>query len=465
MQKKITTELFDKSLETAKKFVEFNKTTISPYHAVHKLEERLVNAGFNRIKETDIWSLKNGEFYYLKRGSNSSLVAFGIPPQGLDSKTSGFKIIGAHSDSPCIRLAPKFESNGSGFEQVHIQTYGGGIWHTWLDRDLVLGGRVVIKTEDGLETRLYHSKKPIAKIPTLAIHLTKDRDTLKLNKETELKPIIATEIMKSLHSNEKSPASVVKGLISTELGCLEEDVIDFDLCFADSHDTDIVGVYDEFISGPRMDNLYSSFCSIEALINLKNNPDKFKTTNDVNMVSIFDHEEIGSETYVGADSEFLRSVLSAIADANGKSKQSDIGIMLRRSLLISADMAHGVHPNYSSIHQSNHVPHVNGGVVLKINCNGRYTTDAISGAIAKDVAKKYDVPLTEFIVRQDSGCGSTIGPMLASKLGCLSIDIGAPQLSMHSCREIAGVIDFSYYTQFMQGCFETNLEKLLPKEL
>lgn len=465
MQKKITNEIVEKSREIAKKFIEFNNSAISPYHAVQKLEERLVNAGFQKLRETDVWDLKNGEFYYLKRGSNSSLVAFGVPTKGLDPNISGFKILGAHSDSPCIRLAPKFETNGSGFEQVFIQTYGGGIWHTWLDRDLVLGGRVVVRTDKGLETRLYHSKKPIAKIPTLAIHLTKERDTLTLNKETELRPIIATELMKTFSNNEQSPASVIKRLISAELECCEEDILNFDLCFADSHGTSIIGIYDEFISGPRMDNLYTSFCAIETLVNLKNNPEKFSHLNDVNMVSIFDHEEIGSETYVGADSEFMRSVIAAIADATGKGKQADLGIMLRRSLLISADMAHGIHPNYSSIHQPNHQPKINGGVVLKINCNGRYTTDAISGSIAKYVSKTFDVPLTEFIVKQDSACGSTIGPMLASKLGCLSMDIGAPQLSMHSCREIAGVIDFYYYTQFMMGCFETNLDMVVPHNL
>lgn len=465
MQKKLTTEIVDRSRELAKKFIEFNNQAISPYHAIHKLEERLVGAGFKRLIETDVWELQNGEFYYIKRGSNSSIVAFGIPTKGLDPAISGFKILGAHSDSPCIRLAPKFETSNSGFEQVYIQTYGGGIWHTWVDRDLVLGGRVVIKTEKGLEVRLYHSKKPIAKIPTLAIHLTKDRENVKFNKETELRPIIATELMKNFMKNEQSPASLLKGMISAELNCKEEDILDFDLCFADAQDSSIIGINDEFLSGPRLDNLYTSFCSIESIVQLKQNPDVFNHLNDVNIVAIFDHEEIGSQTYVGADSEFMHSVCCAIADATHKEKQSDIGIMLRRSLLISADMAHSIHPNYSGIHQSNHHPKINGGVVLKINPNGRYTSDAISGAMAKHIAKTFDVPLTEFIVRQDSPCGSTIGPMLASKLGCLAMDIGAPQWSMHSCRETAGVLDFYHYTQFMKGCFESNLDMLIPKNL
>ena len=465
MQTKLAGDITLQSCELAKKFIEFNNQAVSPYHATQKLEEKLVNAGFHKLNETEVWDLKNGEFYYLKRGYNSSLIAFGIPCKGINPTSTGFKMVGGHMDSPCIRVAPKFDGNCSGFEQVHIQTYGGGIWHTWLDRDLVLGGRVVIRTNKGLETKLYRSRKAVAKIPSLAIHLTQDRETLKLNKETDLKPLIATQLMKNLHKSDKSPASVIKGLICSNLGCLEEEIIDFDLCFGDANCTDTIGAYEEFISGPRLDSLFAAYSIIESLIDFKINAFKYENSTDVNLVGIFNHEEIGSKSYDGADSEFMSSVISAIIDGTGNTKHSDLGIILRRSFLLSTDMAHSVHPNYAELHQINHQPKLNGGVVLKYNCNLRFSTDGISGALGKYIAKKFDIPLTDYMIRQDSPCGSTLGPLLASKLGCLSMDIGVSQLGMHSCRETAGVLDFYYYTQFLNGYFTTGLNEMMPQTI
>ena len=446
----------------AEKFIKFNKSSPSPYNAMYTMEKTLQTANFEKLKETDSWKLEPGKFYYMTRGSYSSLVAFSTPPK-LDENNSGFKIIGTHSDSPCFRLAPKFDQKSNGFEQVNLQMYGGGLWHTWYDRTLILGGRVIVKNKDGkLETRIYQSKKPIAKVPTLAIHLQTE-STLKINKETDLKPILATNLLKQLNCGE-GDCSALLTFLSKELNVESSDIMDFDLCFADSQDPHLFGIYDEFISSPRIDNLFSVFTSVEAMMALKKNVEEFKNQKDINIIAMFDHEEVGSSSFVGADSEYLRSLMIRITHGLNMKEEETFQRMLRRSFLLSCDMAHGVHPNFSSKHQSSHKPIINGGIVLKRNCNLRYTTDSISGAIIRMLSKKNNVPLEDFIVRCDSRCGSTIGPMMSTQLGCLAADIGGSQLGMHSISETAGVLDFCYYFRLMKGFLAENMQDILPSD-
>ncbi len=457
MNKKLE-QVLKNGKDLAKEFIEFNKDCLSPYNAVGKMEKMLQKHKFIELKEKQEWKLKSGEFYYLKRGGYSSLVAFSIPSK-FQAQDSYFKMIGTHTDSPCIRLAPKFDHKSNGFEQVCLQMYGGGLWHTWYDRSLLLGGRIIIKNDEGkLQTLLYQSKKPLAKIPTLAIHL-KNPKTLEIKKEKDLKPIIATTLLRQLNCGENGECSMLLEFLAKEISVKSEQIKDFDLCFAGSEDPHLFGLYDEFISSPRLDNLYSAFSSIKSLIDCKNQGEK-KDTNDVQLIAMFDHEEIGSNTYVGADSEYLRSVLYRITQNLGVEKEKEFQRIMRRSMFLSCDMAHSVHPNFPEFHQPNHKPKINHGIVLKRNANGRYTTDALSGSVIKLIAEKNDVPLIDFIVPCDSRCGSTIGPMTASILGCLAVDIGAPQLGMHSISETGGVLDFTYYTNLMQGFLQQNLAEL-----
>ena len=460
MQNKKLEEVIKCGKSLAEKFIKFNKTCPSPYNAMHTIEKTLQEQKFTKLKETDSWNLEAGGFYYMTRGSYSSIIAFSVPEK-IDEDNSAFKIIGTHSDSPCFRLAPKFDLQNNSYQQVNLQMYGGGLWHTWYDRTLILGGRIIIKNKDGkLETRIYHSKKPIAKVPTLAIHLQKE-STLKINKETDLKPILATNLLKQINCGE-GDCSALLTFLSKELKVLPNQIIDFDLCFADSQDAHIFGLYDEFISSPRIDNLFSVFTSVEAMISSKSNPNK--NQKDINIIAMFDHEEVGSSSFVGADSEYLRSLMTRITIGLKIQNEETFQRMLRRSFLLSCDMAHGVHPNFSGIHQSSHKPVINKGVVLKRNCNLRYTTDSVSGAIVRVLSEKFDVPLEDFIVRNDSRCGSTIGPMMSGQLGCLAADIGGSQLGMHSISETAGVLDFCYYLRLMRGFFDENMEDVLPKD-
>jgi len=446
----------------AEKFIAFNKECISPYHAVQKVQQLFDTHKFNRLKEDEVWTLEPGKSYYLVRGGLSSIMAFHVP-KTFQPNLSALKIFGTHCDSPCIRLAPKFATTGADFEQAYVQCYGGAIWQTWYDRDLVLGGRVIVKEGDKLRTKIYTSPKPVAKVSTLAIHLQKDRSKMEINKETDLRPIISSLLLEELNSDKsgaKGPTPLQRA-IANGLGCQWENIVNFDLCFADAQAPALFGLNDEFISSARIDNLFSVFCTVEAFSDFVQNGD---ASPDISILSIFDHEEIGSQTYVGADSNFGPSIYRRILETlNPNQPQAFFDALMARSLLVSADMAHSIHPNFQGNHQANHRPQMNKGIVLKINCNGRYTTDAISGAIIKNVACKNNVPLQEFIVHNESPCGSTIGPLLASRLGCLAVDIGAPQLGMHSVRETAGVLDFEYYKKLFLGFMKCTMKNEIPE--
>ena len=462
--KKSLQEILESGTKLAQKFLDFNYRGVSPYHVVSQLSEICTGRSLVRLDEDKPWKLEPGKSYFLTRGGYSSFVAFHVP-KNLSAAKTAVKIFGTHSDSPCIRLAPKFRHEAYGFEQACVQMYGGGLWHTWLDRDLVLGGRVIVREGSQLKYRLYHSEDAIAKVPTLAIHLQKDRSKLEINKETDLRPLIAAALLRDLASDEgvDQTLSTLQRHLASRLGVKFEDIVDFDLCFADSSPPALFGLNKEFVSAARIDNQYSVFCSVEAFLEYLGDPQALDAATDISIAAVFDHEEIGSQTYVGADSSFMVGVVERIIGALGISQDKDIAqSILARSLLVSADMAHSIHPNFGHVHQKNHAPEMNKGVVLKVNCNGRYTTDALSGSVVKNLAKKADVPLAEFIVSNESPCGSTIGPLLASKLGCLAVDIGAPQLGMHSIRETAGVLDFWYYKQLFLKFMQANLADELP---
>lgn len=459
----MSSEILKNGRTLAEKFMTFNKNALSPYHAVSNLMKICQSKNFLLLNEDEPWTLEKGKTYFLMRGGLSAFMAFHVPKNYQQSE-SCLKIFGTHCDSPCIRLAPKFTTSANNYEQVCVQMYGGGIWHTWYDRDLILGGRVVIRENGKLKYKLYQTEKPVAKISTLAIHLQKERNKLEINKETDLRPILSSVILNEIAPGQESNKEKLTGLqknLSAQLGCKFDEIVNFDLCFADSNPATIFGMNEEFISASRIDNLYSVFCSIEAFIEFVESQE---TTSDISVLSVYDHEEVGSQTFVGADSNFGPAVYKRIIEGLNPNCRNDLfDTVIARSLLISADMAHSIHPNFPGNHQKNHEPEINKGIVLKVNCNGNYTSDAISGAVAKNIALKNNVPLQEFIVHNQSPCGSTIGPLLSSHLGCLSVDIGAPQLGMHSIRETAGVMDFDYYKRLFLGFMKCHLKEELPK--
>ncbi|KAJ3189999.1 hypothetical protein HDU85_000290 [Gaertneriomyces sp. JEL0708] len=467
---------------SAADFLDFVNASPSPFHAVDSVRSRLLAAGFEEISERDNWagSLRPAGKYFFTR-NKSAITAFAVG--GKYKSGNGFAVVGAHTDSPCLKVKPHSKKEQGGYTQVGVETYGGGLWHTWFDRDLGIAGRVLVKNADGsYEHRLTRINRPMLRIPTLAIHLDRGvNDGFKFNKEDQLTPIITSAASKELNGNveatgpnESKHAPQLLQIIADDLGVEASQIGDFELCLYDVQPSVFGGAQDEYIFSARLDNLMMSYCSVSALLNsLKGS--SLDSDPNIRVAVLFDNEEIGSVSAHGAGSNLLEVTLRRLSaeveqDANSQdlrdwivitraglpdasltqSSQSSFERAMTRSLLISADMAHAIHPNYMEKHERNHRPAMNKGVVIKQNANQRYATTAVTTTLVRELAAKKGVPLQEFVVRNDSPCGSTIGPMLSAQLGLRTIDIGNPQLSMHSIREMCGVKDVEYAIQLLE---------------
>jgi aspartyl aminopeptidase len=493
-------------LKAAEDFLSFVNASPTPFHAVQSAKLKLEKAGFTQIKERDPWSstLKPGGKYYLTR-NGSTLVAFAI---GEEWKAGGpIAMVGAHTDSPCLRIKPVSKRQSDGFLQVGVETYGGGLWHTWFDRDLSVAGRVMVKTKEGnFESRLVRVNRPILRIPTLAIHLER-QDNFQPNKETHLFPIcglVAAELNRTGKSetdkaeepksesdiSSYEPLKVVTerhhpyiiDLLAEEAKCSPADIQDFEIVLYDTQPSCIGGMNNEFIFSPRLDNLMMSYCATESIIHSLSSSSALTDDPTIRLIALFDHEEIGSTTAQGADSNMLPSVIRRLSCINGSSHGSEASYdnldetstayeqTLAASFLISADMAHSVHPNYPGKYEPSHRPEMNKGTVIKVNANNRYATNSPGLVLLQESARlatpssypsavtgaktqKSGVPLQLFVVRNDSSCGSTIGPMLAAKLGARTLDLGNAQLSMHSIRETGGAYDVEYAINLFESFF------------
>lgn len=381
-----------------------------------------------------------------------------------------FKIIGCHTDSPVLKLAPVSKAaDRAGFQQLGVQLYGGGLWHTWFDRDLTLAGKIIIKDSatGALSTKYWRCRDPILKVPNLAIHLTDRSGTFEPNKESHTKPVLATSVVDQLFGStsasgddtylcEEKHYRALLTRIGGDLGIDAHSIVDFELNVVDSQPAQLVGLYKEFVSSPRLDNLGSSLVALDAILDASSTPDSA----EVSMIMLFDHEEVGSQSAQGADSNMAVEATTRIYEALASqqpAKKGDYFRAIRQSFLVSADMAHGLHPNYQEKHQSQHAPRIHQGIALKTNANQRYMTDIVGATIIRAVASQADpqpVPIQDFMVRNDSACGSTIGPMMAAKAGIKTADIGGPMLGMHSIRETCGVIDLLHYRRLFVSFFK-----------
>lgn len=468
----------------AVELIGFLNAAPTPFHAVQESKRRLQKAGYLQLSEKAEWSLEAGGKYFFTRNF-SSIVAFAVGEKYVSG--NGFLIIGAHTDSPCPKLKPVSKVTKHGFLEVGVQTYGGGLWHTWFDRDLTVAGRVVLKRKSGEKFAYLHElvriEQPIMRIPTLAIHLDRNvNDGFKVNTQTHLAPVLASVIKAEANrpavidggfiaEEGTSPSDVKENevsnhhpllwqILSDELACKPEEIVDFDLQVCDTQPSIIGGALKEFVFSGRLDNLCSSFCSLKALI------DSSSDLGDevgIRMVALFDHEEVGSQSAHGAGSPILVDALRRITShfgklaINGKSTNPAEGLIeraIQKSFLVSADMAHCLHPNYPEKHEENHQPKMHKGLVIKDNANQRYATNAITSFIFREIAKSHNLPTQDFVVRNDMACGSTIGPILASGIGIRTVDVGAPQLSMHSIREMCGVDDVGYSYNHFKAFFE-----------
>ncbi|SDO01981.1 M18 family aminopeptidase [Vreelandella arcis] len=412
---------------------DFLRQSPTPWHATVSMAERLEHAGFQRLEETANWQLMPGQRYYVTR-NDSSLIAFQLPAGPL----SELRMIGAHTDSPGLHLKPNATQHAAGWLQLGVQVYGGALLAPWFDRDLGLAGRVHIRHGDGqLESVLLNVNRPVAMIPSLAIHLDRDVNAGRsINPQTEMAPVL-------LQSDTAKLQDLLASWLEEEHGLRAVDVVDFELGFYDVQPPSLVGVNQELLASARLDNLLSCFVGLEALLACDGQQGALLVAND--------HEEVGSASACGAQGPFLGDVLKRLnAQVGGASEESLIQL-IQSSLMISCDNAHGLHPNFRDKHDEQHGPALNAGPVIKINASQRYATNSVTGGLFRDICREAGVPVQSFVTRSDMGCGSTIGPITATEVGVPTIDVGLPQWAMHSVRETAGTHDVEHLACALVG--------------
>lgn len=400
----------------------------SPFHACATAAERLTAAGFSEVREADAWEAGPGR-RFLRRGG--SLVAW-VVAEG-HGPTSPFRIIGAHTDSPNLRVKPRPDTGQAGYRQIAVEVYGGALLNSWLDRDLGLSGRVAVRDGSGSSERLLKVDRPLLRVPQLAIHLDGEirERGLQLNPQQHLVPVWGLG----------APVEgAFRAFVADQVGVGADAVLAWDLMAHDLTPSALAGVDEELVSAPRLDNLCSSWAGLTALVAAAD----ADGGTPIPVLVLFDHEEIGSTSDRGAASTLLPAVLERLGAALGGSRE-DLFRALAGSMCASADMAHATHPNYADRHEPGHRVAINGGPVLKVNSNVRYATDAVTGAAFVLACEQAGVPLQRFVSRSDLPCGSTIGPTTAAKLGIPTFDVGAPQLAMHSARELCGAEDPGLY--------------------
>jgi len=408
----------------------------TPFHAVASMVSLLSTAGYSQLEVSSKWHLKAGGRYFITR-NDSTIVAFQLPKKNVLQR---LHMVGAHTDSPCLKVKPNPEIRRKGYHQLGVEVYGGALLHPWFDRDLSLAGRVVGRDFQGrLVSHLLDFKRPVACIPSLAIHL--DREANKghsVNPQTDL-PVLLGQTLGEEFS--------LRSLLADELnsnGHTVDQVIDYELSFYDVQAPALVGLKQEFLAAARLDNLLSCYVGLTAMLAAETDQGMLLICND--------HEEVGSQSAEGAQGSFLMSVLGRIYPTTEQLHQ-----VLDASTFISADNAHGVHPNFTNKHDDQHGPKLNQGPVIKVNANQRYATNAVTSAMVKELAAQMDLPIQTFVVRSDMSCGSTIGPITAAQLGVRTLDLGVPTFAMHSIRELAGSADAQITHNLLKAFFETQM--------
>ncbi len=407
-----------------RKLFSFLHHSPTPFHAAGSLADMMQEAGFQRLHEGDEWKTKAGNGYYIIRDGGSFL-AFRLAKDSW--QTAPWRMTGAHTDSPALQIKPMpLKKSGSSYIQLGVEVYGGPLLNTWFDRDLSIGGRVTFSSnEDTIRTCVINFEKPVAIIPSLAIHL--DRDANK-NHTVERQKHLLPLLCQSVGDDTSFTDILQKQLLLEYPEIAIKEILNFDLFCYDPQRPAYTGLDKQFISAGRLDNLVSCFAGARALLE--------KETADNCLLLCSNHEEIGSSSAAGAQGNFLTSVLKRLLPDSDLRHQR-----LHRSFFISMDNAHGLHPNFPEKHDPQHLPLLNHGPVIKYNSNQRYASTGPSAALYKFLAHEIDVPTQDFVMNNDLPCGSTIGPIAASSLGIQTVDVGIPSLSMHSIRETIGTKD------------------------
>lgn len=404
----------------------FINSSPTAFHVINNTEQLLSKNGFKALDYSGKWNLEKAGKYYVTR-NNSALIAFVIGSQ--DLVESGFRMIGAHVDAPGLKIKPNPVMREKDYCKLNIEVYGGPILYTWFDRPLALAGRVVLKSSNPFKpvNRLVKIDEPLALIPSLAIHLNRDVNKgYEINNQKDLLPLITID-------GEKCSDGLIQELVAGELGVEAEEIVDYELFLYEYEKGRLMGLNKEFISSSGLDDLAMVHAGLEALTNATEGT-------ATRVLVLFDNEEVDSMTKQGAASPMLRNILERVVNNLGYDKNSFFQI-LSNSFIISADMAHAVHPNHWDKHDPTNKPLLNKGPVIKVSANQRYTSDSDSIAVIREICQQAEIPYQFFVNRSDEKGGSTIGPVSATQLDIRSIDIGNPLLAMHSIRELAGVQD------------------------
>ena len=411
--------------------MDFIRQSSTAFHAVANLREMLEGQGFSPLNECEPWKLVPGGRYCVTR-NQSSIIAFRIPKGDFNH----FQLVASHSDSPCFKLKPSAGRDSNGYAILNVEKYGGMIMQTWFDRPLSIAGRVVVRTAEGIGTRLVCLDRDLALIPNLPIHFNRDvNDGVKLNPQVDMLPVIG------------EAGTDYMALVAEALGVDGTDILACDLYLVNRDEPRRWGAKGEYIASPRLDDLECAYASIRALLDAK-------PSDHVDMACVFDNEEVGSGTRQGADSTFLSEVTRRIvATLGGRDYES----ALARSMMLSADNAHGVHPNHPEKYDENNRVALNGGVVVKFNAAQKYTSDGVSQAVFEEICRRADVPVQRFANRSDIPGGSTLGNIANTHASMITVDIGLAQLSMHAANESAGVHDLAHMIRAMRAFHETEV--------
>lgn len=415
-----------------KSLLSFIENSPTAFHAVKNIADVLNDKGYIELTEGKCWDVKRGKGYFVRR-NESSIIAFRIP----DTDIRSFMIAASHSDSPCFKLKDNPSITDGEYVRISSEKYGGMINSTWMDRPMSLAGRVVVSSDNGVESRLVDFKEPMAIIPNVAIHLNRNaNENSTLNPAVDLVPLYSTA----------NSESTLSSSIAELAGVSEDNILSSDLFL---YNADKGRVWGDFISAPRLDDLQCVFATLEGFLSGKEN-------DSIPVLAVFDNEEVGSSTKQGADSDFLYSVLKKAVESLPE-KNIDFSDIVRNSFMLSCDNGHAVHPNHPELTDKTNSVKLNGGIVLKFNANQKYCTDAVSAALVKVLCKRSGVPCQSYSNRSDISGGSTLGNIANTHFSVITADVGLPQLAMHSALETAGAKDTEYMTRFIKEFFSSSL--------
>ena len=426
-------------IEVSKELISFISNSPSMFHSISTIETYLTEAGFTYLPEGQAWQIEKGHTYYTTR-NHSSIIAFHVGEQ-LDDYH--FQMTASHSDSPTYKVKTVPELNGPHeYLRLDVEGYGGMIDSTWFDRPLSVAGRVLVKTEQGIENRLLYIDKDILMIPNLAIHMNRSvNDGYKYNRQVDLCPLFSCGALKK---------GAFDQMVADELGVQVEDILGKDLFLVNRQAATIWGWKDEFVSSPKLDDLQCAFVSLKAFL-ASSNP------HAINVYACFDNEEVGSNTKQGAMSTFLQDVLKRINYSLNMSEDAYYQA-IARSFLVSCDNAHALHPNHSEKSDVVNCTFMNKGIVIKESANQKYTTDAFSRAVFTSICQKANVPVQFFANRSDMVGGSTLGNLSNTQVSVNAVDIGLAQLAMHSSFETGGILDTAYAIETLTTYYGTNIK-------